>query len=414
MQWSLSRKISFRFLSTYLVLFIISNQFITSGFIDPLWRKVVPWFEDTFMNLPGTINIFTNGSGDTTYNWVSLLCYIVVALIVSIIWSVLDYKRENYDTWLKALVVLVRYYVFYQMLMYGLAKVFYSQFQFPSFARLTQDYGDSSPMGLLWTFMGYSKGYTVFTGIGETVAALLLLTRRTTTLGAIVTLAVMSNVMALNYFYDVPVKILSGHLVFMALFLILLDFRRLYNIFILNIPANSANQSDLFPSPELRKVKNIIKWIVLVVYLGFSLYNMNEMTKKWGTKAPKPILYGLYEVDSFVKNGDTIPPLLTEYERWQRLMIERKGFATIQQMDKKKIWHTIKTDTLNQSLAFSTRQDSTLIDTLYYSRPDTSLFSLKGVYKNDTLSIIFKEKKKEDFLLAKRGFHWVNEFPFNR
>ncbi len=414
MQWSLSKKIGFRFLATYLTLFIISNQFVTSGFIDPVWRKIVPWFEDAFMNLPGTINIFTNGSGDTTYNWVSLLCYAALAAIIAIVWSFFDDDRPHYNGLLKGLVVLIRYYLFYQMLMYGFAKVFYSQFQFPSFARLTQAYGDSSPMGLLWTFMGYSKGYTVFTGIGETVAALLLLTRRTTTLGAILTLAVMGNVMALNFFYDVPVKILSGHIVFMALFLIMLDFKRLYHVFILNKPADSAIQDDLFTSPELTKVKNYIKWIVLAGYLAFSLYNMNEMLNKWGWKAPKPALYGLYEVESFEKNGDTIPPLLTEYSRWRRLMIERKGWAAVQTMDDQKKWHTLETDTTNHFIQLSSRQDSTQIDTMFYSRPDSSLFQLEGVYKNDSLKIVFKEKKKKDFLLANRGFHWVNEYPFNR
>ena len=34
-------------------------------------------------------------------------------------------------------------------------------------------------MGILWTFMGQSKGYTIFAGLGELVGGLLLLSRYT-------------------------------------------------------------------------------------------------------------------------------------------------------------------------------------------------------------------------------------------
>ena len=47
---------------------------------------------------------------------------------------------------------------------YGINKVFALQFPEPGLQRLTQDYGDSSPMGLMWTFMGASAPYTMFAG----------------------------------------------------------------------------------------------------------------------------------------------------------------------------------------------------------------------------------------------------------
>jgi hypothetical protein len=40
-------------------------------------------------------------------------------------------------------------------------------------------------MGILWTFMAASTGYTIFAGLAEAVAGLLLLFRRTSTLGAL-------------------------------------------------------------------------------------------------------------------------------------------------------------------------------------------------------------------------------------
>lgn len=53
------------------------------------------------------------------------------------------------------------------MLIHGFAKVFEGQFPFPPLDALNETYANSSPMGLLWRFMGFSKSYSVFAGIGE-------------------------------------------------------------------------------------------------------------------------------------------------------------------------------------------------------------------------------------------------------
>src|ERR1039458_10512050 len=54
------------------------------------------------------------------------------------------------------------------------------------------------------------------------------------TLAILLTFGVMSNVLMLNFCYDVPRKIYSTHLVLMALFLLLPDVRRLIDFFIRN------------------------------------------------------------------------------------------------------------------------------------------------------------------------------------
>jgi len=80
--------------------------------------------------------------------------------------------------------------------------------------------GDQSPMGLLWNFMGASAPYTIFGGLGELIGGLLLTNRRTALLGALISAAVMSQVVMLNFSYDVPVKIYSSELLLTARVLI--------------------------------------------------------------------------------------------------------------------------------------------------------------------------------------------------
>jgi len=62
------------------------------------------------------------------------------------------------------------------------------------------------------TFMGASTPYNVFTGASEMLAGVLLFFPTTTLLGALLAMAVMTQVVALNFCYDVPVKLFSTHL----------------------------------------------------------------------------------------------------------------------------------------------------------------------------------------------------------
>jgi uncharacterized membrane protein YphA (DoxX/SURF4 family) len=51
---------------------------------------------------------------------------------------------------------------------------------------------------MLWSFMGASLAYTICGGICEVVGGTLLLLRRTTTLGAMVSFGVLLNIALLN------------------------------------------------------------------------------------------------------------------------------------------------------------------------------------------------------------------------
>ncbi len=94
------------------------------------------------------------GSKDTTYVYVQVLCCFVIATVATVVWSLLDRKRANYEwlhNWFR---VYLRLLVATTMLVYGAVKIFPWQFPPLSLSKLLETYGDSSPMGLLWTFMG--------------------------------------------------------------------------------------------------------------------------------------------------------------------------------------------------------------------------------------------------------------------
>src|SRR5262249_55489589 len=155
-------------------------------------------------------------SGDSTYKYVQVLCFLVIALAVTVAWTILDRKRLQYARLHEGLRIYVRFALSAAMIVYGADKVIPSQFPAPPLDRLLQPYGDASPMGLVWTFMGASRSYNIFAGAAEMIGGLLLIVRRTTLLGALLSLGALSNVAALNFCYDIPVKLYSSHLLAMA------------------------------------------------------------------------------------------------------------------------------------------------------------------------------------------------------
>ena len=180
----------------------------------PLFRPI----PSNILQLKKPVTVFTNGSGDTTFDYLFVLTIFLLSLIGAVVWTAIDRKRTSYKKLYFWLSLIVCYYLAFYMITYGLAKVFKSQFPFPGPARLLQPYGDSSPMGLAWTFMGYSKMYNLYTGGAEVLAGILLLFRKTRMLGSLVTVAVMSNIVAMNFSYDIPVKLFSTHLMLIEMF----------------------------------------------------------------------------------------------------------------------------------------------------------------------------------------------------
>src|SRR4030095_403648 len=152
-----------------------------------------------------------------------LLTFFSLAFIGAIVWSILDRQRRSYDKAYYWLRVLVRYSLAYTMMVYGFIKIFHLQMPSPYLSQLVQPLGDKSPMGLAWTFMGYSKAFSAYTGWGEVIGGILLFWRRTTALGALITVILMASVVAMNYSFDIPVKLYSSVLFIQGLFLLTPD-----------------------------------------------------------------------------------------------------------------------------------------------------------------------------------------------
>ncbi|MDB5134419.1 MAG: hypothetical protein JWP37_1022 [Mucilaginibacter sp.] len=437
--WSTIQKVAFRFFMLFFILYIFFNpngvlpysDNLQTIYLQPLY-KFVPWIGAHILHLDKPIIIAITGSGDTIYDYIILLLIFVMSIVGSAIWSITSRNTSNYNKLLYWLIVIIRYYVAITMICYGFYKIIKLQFPAPSFSRLLEPVGKLSPMGLAWTYMGYSRGFNYFTGSAEIITGLLLFFRKTSALGAIMGLVVAINIMAINYCFDVPVKLLATMLVIMCIFLMLRDTGRLMDFFFRN---RETLPSNLTPHRFKAGWKNTtliaVKYVMIFYTLYFGLADALAREKQYGGKAKKPPLYGIYNVDTFIKNGDTLKPLTTDTIRWQKFMISRDGDAQIQMMDDNVSNYSFKPDFKKHTVVAYAYADTTHKFYLVYNlikpgptelknfkgtnKADTTTYLIiKGAWKKYSVEVWLRRLDPNGFPLFQRDFHWINDAAYNK
>jgi hypothetical protein len=124
----------------------------------------------------------------------------------------------------------------------------------PPLTALLTPFGDLGPASVLWLQVGSSHPYEMMLGAAEVLGGLLLFWPRTTTLGALDSLLSMVQVFMLNMSFDVPVKILSFHLLLISLVLLAPQIRRLANVLVLERPSEPASQPRMFSTSRANRI----------------------------------------------------------------------------------------------------------------------------------------------------------------
>jgi hypothetical protein len=412
---TLATRIGLRFFFIYFTLYIFPFPLgwmtfteLAGEFYTDFWLYPINWTAGTILGFDHEITIKPAGSGDTTYNYIQILIFAFIALTGTIVWSLLDRGRKNYDRLWYWFTIYLRYYLGVVMLSYGFAKVIPLQFPSPSLEHLSQPIGESSPMGLLWTFMGFSTAYNVFAGLAEVTGGILLFFKRTRVLGCLVVIAVMSNVAMLNFTYDVPVKLFSLHLLGVAVLLIVPDLKRLINFFILNRVAEPSRLEPVYSTPSGKTAYYLGKSIFMLAFTALPLMQSFDMYRKYRDPV-RPPLYGIYDVEAFAWRGDTLSLTGKDTRGWKRLTINKAGSANIRYLDGVDVLWKFEADTSAHTLTLSSQNASNASRFNY--RVDGALYMLSGSLNGND---IYVRMRKKEYLLVNRGFHWINEYPFNR
>jgi uncharacterized membrane protein YphA (DoxX/SURF4 family) len=352
-----------------------------------------------------------DNSGDTVGEWVSVFCIASLALIAAAVWSVADRWRAR-DVRLREVVrVLVRYTLAFVMLSYGVLKLSFGQFPEPTAGSLMQRLADTTPDELLWTFMGVSPAYVFFCGAGETLGALLLLFRRTTTLGALVLAAVLTNVVMLNFCYGVSVKINSSHYLAMCIFLLLPDLGRLGNVLVFNRAARPAAGAPVPARPWMRLARRGIKAAVISTVL---FLNVKDGIVRLRSSDARIWCDGVWNVTSFRRDGREVPAVGGEAQRWQRVRFQADGdrlYVRWRYADESPgELFTVALDEKLQTMTLAPDSSATPGQpiVLRYAHLDAGHLTLEGNLGAQVYAVGLELLDAKSTRLMSRGFRWIN------
>jgi hypothetical protein len=241
-----------------------------SSLLAPIFHVVVPWIAVHIIHLSTPITVFTNGSGDTRYDWILMAVHITIAATAAVVWMLLDRRSERdamLEVWLR---FGLRTFLAFELLWYGCDKLVPVQFGALTDATLEMPVRSFAPMGILWTSMAASPGYTMFAGAVESAAGLALLVPQLSKVGALIAVVAMANVFALNVFYDVPVKLVSLHLLAFAIFLALPEIVRLRDALVTNRAVLPASGQSFIDRSSVGPII-YATWILAIFFVGVSI-----------------------------------------------------------------------------------------------------------------------------------------------
>jgi len=423
--WPLARRIAFRFCLLYFGLFCLSTQILASILLIPkvdipdpatLWpaRLLVLWTAQHIFRVKSEIIYSGSGSGDKTFDWVLDFCLLVIAAIATAVWSALDRRRSGYPTLAKWSHLLLRIAVGSQMLIYGFAKAPPLQMPFPFLSHQIEPFASQSPMGILWYSVGASPGYEIFVGCAELLGGILLLFPRAIALGALICLADMTEVFVLNMTYDVPVKLFSFHMILMCLLLLAPQARRIANFFFLDRPAEPAPSLAVFATRRARRIGAAVLAFVWLWMIGNNIYGSWTAWHEYGGGRSKSALYGIWEIDQLTRDGRLQPPLLTDNSRWRRAIFDFPQFMQFQKMDESFTGFSAAIDEKKNTLTLTKSDEKDWKSVFAFTRTAPDRLTLQGAMDGHQLTMQLHRVDETKFLFASRGFHWIQEYPFNR
>lgn len=425
-RWSLSTRVAFRFCFLYFSLYIILTQMLTSLLfvttndsgafeidVTPPAKAIVTWLAVHVFRIAHPIVTMETGSGDRIYDWIVLASILALAIIGTIIWSALSRNRRGYPklySWFR----LIRFSLAASILTYGAAKILPLQMPFPFLTRLLEPYGHFSPMGVLWSSIGASPAYEIFAGSAEMLAGVLLIFPRTATLGALFCLADATEVFLLNMTYDVPVKLLAFHLILISIFLLAYDARRLRDFFVLHRKSEPCIEPPLFQSLRKNRIALVLQILFGLWLIAGNLYGSVSAYSLYGPGRPKSPLYGIWNVQEFTIDGNVRPPLLTDNDRWRRLVFDFPQFVSAQSMDDSFQGYRVNIDTKSKTFVLGKFSDPKWKATFSFAQPSADALIVDGSMDGHKIHADLQLFDRSKFLLISRGFHWIQDYPFNR
>ena len=400
-------RIAFRFAVLYLGLYCLISSVLHSIFVLPFsspgtglgtaWplRETTSWVAVHMLGMTGPL-LYTGNSRDTNFYWAQIFLVLLIAIGGTILWSIVDRRRDNYDSLHHWLRLFIRFALAAQMIYFGMLKVIPTQFTAPSLLTLVTPAGNLSLQAFLWTSIGASPGYEIFTGVVEVLGGLLLIIPNTVVLGSAICLATMFQVFVLNLSYDIGVKILSFQLVLMSTFLLAPDFRRLMSALVHRRPARNSRVA-------------LAAQVAVGIYLLVVYANIGRIL--WytdGGGSPRSPLYGIWNVEELSVDGEVRPANINDYDRrWRRIIFDSPQWIFFQRTDDSFARYGVHIDSEHRTLALTKGHSRSWHSDFSFERSEPDRLLLNGEMDGHKISARLQLLPLDTFRLLNSSFRWI-------
>ncbi len=369
------------------------------------------------------------------YSYIDLVVALLVAVFIAAIWSIFDRRGTEinlkYNIWYYWTLVIARYGASLGIIAWGFKKFVPKQMELPSRTFMETAFGDFSEQKIYWQYVGISQSYEVFLGFAEVTIGLLLLSRKTSALGATLLALVLFNVCLANHAYDGMVHVGSFTYTILG---VIIAWPYLPSVW--NLLGNKQTTTPFLYAPSFsinwqKYLRIAIKTFIVVVFVFINYYiHLHDYV---GYRFPHdypglPNTAGTYEVTEFKLNNKVLPYSPLDSVRWQDAIFEDWSTFTVllnkkQHMDnantardeQKAInrrfefrgigggrhFFNYEADTVHHVLHLQNKNKAHRDETfeLHYSKPTPTRVILEGVNQNKDSIYVVLDKKEKDYAL---------------
>ena len=169
---------------------------------------------------------------------------------------------------------------------------------------------------------------------------------------------------------------------------------------------------SLFRTARANRVAVLLQVAFGLYLIGMGIYGGIEAWHSYGGGRPKPSLYGIWDVEQMSVDGQVRPAMLTDRDRWRRVIFDFTASTTFQRTDDSFSGYGSSINDQSKTLTLTKPADKNWKASFTYSRPAPDQLVLDGSMDGHQVQMKLKLLDRNKFALVNRSFHWIKEYPY--